>query len=468
MKRKSSKNGIILFICIVIIISVAYFALGFYYAQGFSYGTWINDVYCTGKSINEINEQMIDGHSFDDFVIETLDGKTEIISRKDIGYQIDFEDSLNNILQEQNPFLWYENLIFQGKYKVVPNITYNDDLLQETIEQLTVIQQEIKNPNKNVIIKLGENGYEIIDETKNVLNIDKAIQTITMAIKEGKTSISLVEEQCYKDIPLTIEQQMQYMIWEKVDEFQSFLMLYDFGDTVEPVNKSIVSKWITMEDEENTIFAFDEDLNLIIDELKVEQYVTQLAEKYDTYNVVRQFKSTRGDMVVIDGGTYGNQLNVKKETQYLLEAFENKILEPRVPEYIHKALFQGKNDIGDTYIEIDLKEQELYFYEKGELKIQTPVVTGNSKWKLETPAKACAVVGKYKNTVLRGPDYASQVDFWVPVYKNIGIHDAKWRSEFGGEIYKTNGSHGCINVPRPIMEELFAKFEVGMPVVMYY
>lgn len=56
----------------------------------------------------------------------------------------------------------------------------------------------------------------------------------------------------------------------------------------------------------------------------------------------------------------------------------------------------------------------------------------------------------------------------MPVKGGIGIHDADWRDEFGGEIYKTSGSHGCINVPPEIMPELYERTEVGMPVIMFY
>ena len=36
-----------------------YLWLSNYYKDGFNYGTWINGVYCTGKSINEINEELL-------------------------------------------------------------------------------------------------------------------------------------------------------------------------------------------------------------------------------------------------------------------------------------------------------------------------------------------------------------------------------------------------------------------------
>ncbi len=80
----------------------------------------------------------------------------------------------------------------------------------------------------------------------------------------------------------------------------------------------------------------------------------------------------------------------------------------------------------------------------------------------------CYVQGKYRNTVLRGPGYASFVYYWVPVYKAIGIHDATWRNRFGGEIYLAGGSHGCVNVPLEQMKILYADIEAGLPVILYY
>ena len=48
-----------------------------------------------------------------------------------------------------------------------------------------------------------------------------------------------------------------------------------------------------------------------------------------------------------------------------------------------------------------------------------------------------------------------------------GLHDATWRSEFGGEIYKTNGSHGCVNLPFHSAELMYPELYVGYPVIVY-
>ncbi len=119
-------------------------------------------------------------------------------------------------------------------------------------------------------------------------------------------------------------------------------------------------------------------------------------------------------------------------------------------------------------LEIDMTEQKMYYYADGELVIETDVVTGNTGRRMGTPAGVNYVYNKQRNRVLRGEGYASPVKYWVPVKGAIGIHDANWRSEFGGEIYKTNGSHGCINTPTEIMSQLYDAVEIGTPVIMFY
>ncbi len=115
-----------------------------------------------------------------------------------------------------------------------------------------------------------------------------------------------------------------------------------------------------------------------------------------------------------------------------------------------------------------MTEQKLWFYQAGKVEIETPIVTGNMMRRRATPEGVYYVYAKQKNRILRGPGYASHVNYWMPVKGGVGIHDALWRDEFGGEIYKKDGSHGCINLPLEAAEKLYGMIEVGVPVVMYY
>ncbi|MBR5766382.1 MAG: L,D-transpeptidase, partial [Lachnospiraceae bacterium] len=100
--------------------------------------------------------------------------------------------------------------------------------------------------------------------------------------------------------------------------------------------------------------------------------------------------------------------------------------------------------------------------------LKTDVVTGNLRRGNGTPEKLCYVYFKQKNRTLRGANYATFVYYWMAVTGHIGIHDATWRSKFGGEIYKTDGSHGCINIPKNMAAQLYDIVEVGTPCVLYY
>lgn len=50
---------------------------------------------------------------------------------------------------------------------------------------------------------------------------------------------------------------------------------------------------------------------------------------------------------------------------------------------------------------------------------------------------------------------------------HIGIHDASWWYFFGGDIYKRNGSHGCVNTPLYLAKRIFENIEEGTPIICY-
>ena len=55
----------------------------------------------------------------------------------------------------------------------------------------------------------------------------------------------------------------------------------------------------------------------------------------------------------------------------------------------------------------------------------------------------------------------------MPFNGGIGLHDASWRSKFGGDIYVRDGSHGCINLPKNKAAELYNRIQKGCPVVVH-
>ena len=114
------------------------------------------------------------------------------------------------------------------------------------------------------------------------------------------------------------------------------------------------------------------------------------------------------------------------------------------------------NYANKTAIVLDISKQNLILYKNGKVILDTNVVTGN-KGNHDTPTGHYTVkeYNKTTNRTLRGTNdngtkYAAHVDYWMPFITSraIGFHDASWRSnsEYNTSTYKTNGSHGCVNM----------------------
>ena len=64
--------------------------------------------------------------------------------------------------------------------------------------------------------------------------------------------------------------------------------------------------------------------------------------------------------------------------------------------------------------------------------------------------------------------YESYVSYWMPFLgNNYGLHDASWRSSFGGDIYINSGSHGCVNLPPKKAGQLYNKISIGTIVIIH-
>ncbi len=448
---------------LLLLVGGFYFGLAKYYAKGFSFGTWINGIYCTGKSVEEVEKELKSQFAVTELVLSFEDGTKAAIALDELEYSIDYEEGLQLFLERQNPYLWILNL--QNETQLLPVISYNEEKLTEAIENLPAVAKAEEKKDRRVEIVKTQNGYKLVNEKEHVLDAVKLTEQVKKALKEGPYEIK-VEETCYKDLTLTEKESGEVLLWNQVQEFQNCKIRYDMGDEIVPIDAAVVCEWIVLDEEGN--FLLDENGKLQTDEKKIKEFIDKLAAEFDTVGAERSFRATRGETVTVCGGTYGNKIDKKAETSYLTEAFLSKADEVHVPKYTQEAVVRGKEDIGNTYIEIDMTQQMMYYYVDGELYVETAVVTGNTGRRMGTPEGTCFVYGKQKNRVLRGPNYASFVNFWVPVRGNIGIHDAPWRSEYGGEIYKTSGSHGCVNTPYDEMEIIYDRVEIGTPVVMFY
>ncbi len=152
----------------------------------------------------------------------------------------------------------------------------------------------------------------------------------------------------------------------------------------------------------------------------------KLADKTDTVGRKRTFHTSLGTTVELEGGDYGWTLDADSTAQELEEALKEKKKGTLEPVYFTTGLCRDKNDIGNTYVEIDLTNQHMWFYKNGSLIVDTPVVTGNPQKNNETPSGGVwSLKGKYRNATLKGEGYATPVDYWLPFNGGVGIAAVK-------------------------------------------
>lgn len=465
------KRRIIVFLCGIlgvaagILLAVTVLST-YYYKNVFTFGTWINGNYCTGMTQKEVNELLLEQYTNPTIQVKLLNNETYTLALQEYGVHIDYSEKIKELFIQNKGLAWLcRGSIFRN-YEISPCFTYDTNIMKQALIKLEWLNCNLYDAKKAVsIVKTLEDGYILVDETKNLLDQEKAIEVITYSIVNELTEADLRKD-CYIDIPYSENMLETIEKWKGIEEFQSFSMIYDFEDKQEIIDKSVVCDWIALD--EDGYIIFDENNLPVLDETMIEEYVAYLGSVYNTVGIERSFRTTRGDVVKVAGGSYGNELDAEAEFEYLKNAFLNKENGVRTPEYVSEAFAKGSDDIGTTYIEVDMGNQKMYYYKNNNLMLETPIVTGNMKRNWSTPSKVCYVYFKQKNRVLRGANYATPVKYWIAVDGHIGIHDASWRKEFGGEIYLTNGSHGCINTPLEKVEELYEIVEIGTPVIMFY
>jgi len=124
-----------------------------------------------------------------------------------------------------------------------------------------------------------------------------------------------------------------------------------------------------------------------------------------------------------------------------------------------------------TYVDLNITNQHLMFIKNGELIVETDVISGSLWHGWGTPIGTFRLLGKTYNTTLTSTyfGYSVHVDYWMPfTAQGHGMHDSYWNSTYGGTLYKTAGSHGCVNMPHWAAEKMFYNIAVGTEIRIHW
>lgn len=469
---KWQKRALICGITIACTCGLIYAGGAFYYKDKFFKGTKINGVSVdnlTAKEAEKKIENRIEDYSME---ISFKDGGKEVIDGEEISYEYLSDGKIQEHLENQNPFLWTSGFFKEHNYEVGEAITFDETKLHEKLNTFSCMQEENMIPPKDAYIAFENNSFVIKPEEAGT-TLDKALLTekLLASVKESKNTFSAEEAGVYvlptvTDKDETLKHQQE--VWNGC---AAVTVTYTFGDKKEVLDGMTVKDWMTYDENGNYV----ENLGVL--QQHIRDYVQMLGEKYNTIGTKRTLTSTyTGQPVTVSGGSYGYLIDIRGERTQLLKDIQSHGNIERETIYAKRGKTYGENDIGNTYVELDLSAQHLWYYKDGEVLMESDFVSGTYNDKSRrTPSGVYSLAYKQRNQVLRPApnpdgtyDYESPVSYWMPFNGGIGLHDANWRGRFGGNIYRNSGSHGCINLPVSFAGKFYESIEAGCPIVCFY
>ena len=454
-KRKIIKRAIICEL-IILLICVIWIASKKQNEDVFYKGTIINGKDCSGLTIDEAKEEL---ERNDTKKISIIFKMNQVETIEAPSYQVD-KKKLQEVKEKQN-----KQLLFKGKeYNI--NYTYNKKKLKEELLALKQFNKSFIKENSKFSIEYNEEQkkFKMMCKDSYYLDIDEIINVIIESIEKGDNEV-IISNKYYKE---NESSENKYIIDELNKKIASKI-IYELpnGGKYE-LNADVLHQWL----KKDSSYEYDEKLW----QKNLKQFVSNdLTKMSETVGNERSFKPTDEDKtIIIAGGNYGYQLNVEKEIAKLKEDLKSQAKIQRKPIY-KKVEASTKNDgLGNSYVEIDLTRQKVWVYVNGKIKVETECVSGCVEKGHATPTGIFFLTYKQKDRILKGKklpngryEYQSHVNYWMPFNGGIGLHDAKWRSKFGGDIYVANGSHGCINLPKEDAEKIYNIIDEKMPIIVY-
>lgn len=441
------------------ILAATYLGMSLYSVNHFHFGTKIDGVNVGGKTVEVAKEELSSQLQKYTLELQERGDEQEQIKGADIGLKYN-DDKINELKKNQNPFAWISTLIKKDNSESAQVVSYDEDLLNKAIENLSCVNNKKITKPQSASLEYTTGGYKIVDEIAgNKINKDALHDSIADAVVNGKTSLDLSSSNSYENPKYNSKSQEVANAKDILDKYVNLKITYNSNGKTEVLDGSTIHDWLGVN--ENMEVTFNED--------KVKNYVNKIASIFNTFANTRDFVTTSSKKTIqVSGGNYGWIVNKSQEVKDLIEAIKGGQDVTKEPSYIQKAAAQGTNDVGNTYVEVDLTKQHVWFYKDGALVVDGDVVTGNVGNNTGTPTGTYVLNYKEKNATLKGEDYSSPVDYWMPFNGNVGLHDASWRNGvFGGNIYMTSGSHGCVNCPYNLAKTIFENIQAGTPIVVF-
>jgi hypothetical protein len=279
-------------------------------------------------------------------------------------------------------------------------------------------------------------------------------------------SFDVLEEGLYGELRRAEDPDVQAALTEANDKLKLELT-YRYRveeadiDGTETIDYDQLSRWL---------YVNADGLSVDVDSHELQNYVTEMQENYsaerdEDYTESSTFVASTGQRIEVPHPARGRMVDTNALYNDILNCVEEGVSVQRDAPYDEDLV--GTTDLGGSYVEVDLDGQHLWLYKDHELVTDRDICSGDVATGCATPVGLYTIKDKQTDRWLNGEDYHDWVSYWMPFNGGVGLHDATWRSSFGGSIYVGSGSHGCINMDYEPARQLFELTELGDAVVIH-
>lgn len=473
ISRKTLK--IVLGICIVAAVVAVAGLFGYTYMA--DHNTLGRKISVSGLDVSRLTaeqakEKIISSFENRTVVFQEDDQQVYSTTLKNLGYSLNKDallEKLNKLQKqreenrklfpkEENVDLEYQIEQDEEQEKQALNLSNFGDKKRKASTDASISYDKEK---KEFILTKQKQGNEI-DEDKLLTTVDTTLDAAFDTAFLGDAITVPVNKHVYVSPLVTATEDMQTKVDSlnaQLAKYRKTTVTYTFGSETVVLDSDTIDSWLKAEGE-----------TLSVDEEAVKTYISDLANKYNTIYVPRAFHTSAGTDITIEGNEYGYRIDQDGELAQLLEDLKSGTAVTRDPIY-SKTGYQrnGTDDLAGSYIEVSLDAQHLWLYKDGNLVTETDIVSGKPVKGRETYRGAWPIAYKASPYNLTSAEYGYnvKVNYWMPFVYGQGLHDATWQSSFGGNRYKTNGSHGCINLPKDQAATIYNTIDAGYPIIIY-
>lgn len=473
-RRKTGKDGKVKALWItggvLAVICLIYVAISVYFMSHFFVNTKINGKNFSGKTASDVEKYLQTNIKDYKLTILENEGRQDVISGSEIGLEYRAGTETEKLLKDQNGFAWPKAFFTENSRKVSVNVSYNEESLNQRISQLSCLQTE-QTPAENAKPEFDGNQYVIKPEVYgNAVDKERLTEQVKVHITEFQPQLDMVETKCYAKPKYVEDSKEVQEACDAMNKYVNASITYPMNEPV-VVDKALISQWLQV----------DGEMKVSLNTEAMKQWFTAFGDKYDTQGTTRTFTTPAGKSATVTGGTYGWSIDEDTELVNLQNSILNGEVVTREPAYYAggTAAAHSGQDWGNTYAEVDMSAQHMWYVQNGQVVLETDVVTGEPIPSKITPEGVYSLMWKRPNSVLVGdinpdtgePAYRTKVKYWMQVTSSgVGFHDATWQTAFGGTLYQIpgTGSHGCINMPLDQAGALFNMIEPGTPVIFHW